>query len=442
MTESHLSDDALVDLALSPGGTHPHLDRCQKCQRTMKELKAFTAVLREEIVWTEEEPVLWPEGGGRAAELRELAERLDDERQAAAGLMNRLIEAPETAEGRLRFAAANAGSLDAALEAAHRLLEIDPSAAYQTTLAAEKLAERIDWTRYPLPVASELRGRIFKERANALRDLGRFAEALEAIELAIGEYERTLVNAHPIAVAHYIAACIMREQKRFDEALRKAEESASVFADFADDRRVLHCRLLEGVIRSETGDPRGGRDVFLELLRMAQDDLPIRAQLHNNIGQLSIQLGDLELGATHLMQAIHLYGELGMKTERIRSKWGLARLLIRNGRFAEGIDRLREAESEFLAAGMQLVAALVALDRIEALFAVDESAAATAECREIYRRFSDAGITANALTALAYLEESLARGARIQPVVGEVRTYLERLPDEPALLFAPSLEPQ
>ncbi|MFN2240571.1 MAG: hypothetical protein ABR524_14390, partial [Thermoanaerobaculia bacterium] len=72
-----------------------------------------------------------------------------------------------------------------------------------------------------------------------------------------------------------------------------------------------------------------------------------------------------------------------MLTERTRSKWGLARLLLGNGKLREGIDRLREVESEFLAAGMQLVAALVALDRIEAHLAADESAEATSECRSI-----------------------------------------------------------
>ncbi|MFN2441526.1 MAG: hypothetical protein ABR517_02465, partial [Thermoanaerobaculia bacterium] len=95
------------------------------------------------------------------------------------------------------------------------------------------------------------------------------------------------------------------------------------------------------------------------------------------------------------------------------------------------------SETEFLAAGMQSLAAVVALDRIEAHLAADENAVATAECRSLYKRFSEAGITANALTALAFLGESVSRGQNPQPAVGRVRSFLERLPNEPDLLFAP-----
>ncbi|MCA1732398.1 MAG: hypothetical protein LC732_02205, partial [Acidobacteria bacterium] len=436
----HLTDEALADLALTPGASDPHVVDCPRCRKALEDFAVFTALLSDDVVWQEQAPRL---AGGETeglAEIQAVASRLEDESVAARDLERRLLDHPDQAEGILRFAPATSGALAAALEVAHELLKISPALSLEVTSAAEGLARRIDWSVYPSVVASEHRGNIFKERANALRMLGRYSEALGAVGRATDEYERSLVSAHSVAVVEYIAACVLREQKDCDSALRRLKAAAAVFADFGDATRELHCRLLEGVILSETGNEREGRAIFLELLRSAQNDLPVRAQLHNNIGQLSILLDELDLGATHLLQAMHLYGELGMAAERTRSKWGLARLLLRNGKIEEGIDRLRETEVEFLAAGMQLVAAVVALDRIEAHLAADENAVATAECSSLYARFSEAGITANALTALAFLKESASRGQSPQPAVGRVRSYLERLPNEPDLLFAPPPE--
>jgi tetratricopeptide (TPR) repeat protein len=440
MTNEHLTDEALADLALTPGASDPHVAGCSRCRKALEDFAVFTALLSDDMVWEAEAPQL--AGGEKEglAKIQAVASRLEDESVAARDLERRLLEQPDQAEGILRFAPATAGALAAALEVARTLLDTSPSRALEVTYAAEALARRVDWTTYPTVVAAEHRGNIFKERANALRLLGKYPEALDSVEKATLEYERSVASAHPVAVVQYIAACVLREQEDRTAAMRSLKSAAAIFADFSDNTRLLHCRILEGVLLSETGHQREARSLFLELLRSAQNDLRSRAQLHNNIGQLSIQLEDLDLGATHLLQAMNLYRELGMHTERTRSNWGLARLLLRNGKIEEGIDRLRETESEFLAAGMQLVAAVVALDRIEAHLAADEKAVATAECRSLYSRFSDAGITDNALTALAFLGESAARGQNPEPAVCRVRSYLERLPNEPDLLFAPSPE--
>jgi tetratricopeptide (TPR) repeat protein len=440
MTNEHLTDEALADLALTPGASHPHVADCQRCRKALEEFADFTALLSDDVVWQEEAPRVGGGGKERLAEIQAVASQLEDESLAARDLGKRLLEHPDQTEGILRFAPATAGALAAALESARTLLDISPSRALEVTYAAEALARRIDWTTYPTVVAAEHRGNLFNERANALRLLGKYPEALGSVGRATLEYERSLASAHSVAVVEYIAACVLREQEDRTAAMRKLKSAAGVFADFSDTTRLLHCRILEGVILSETGHQREARTLFMELLRSAQDDLRSRAQLHNNIGQLSIQLEELDLGATHLLEAMNLYRELGMHTERTRSTWRLARLLLRNGKLKEGIDRLREAETEFLAAGMQVVAAVVALDRIEAHLAADENAVATAECRSLYARFREAGITANALTALAFLAKSASRGQIPQPAVGRVRSYLERLPDEPELLFAPSPE--
>ena len=61
-------------------------------------------------------------------------------------------------------------------------------------------------------------------------------------------------------------------------------------------------------------------------------------------------------------------------------------------------------------------------------------------CRAAIRQFEAAGVaySSEALTALTFLREAAEQRRATQEVVWHVRTYIKRLPDEPALLFAPA----
>ncbi|HVR44308.1 MAG TPA: tetratricopeptide repeat protein [Thermoanaerobaculia bacterium] len=426
----HFTEDELLTAAED----HPHLASCASCRRDLDDFRTFTSTLASARVWQESEPSL--PGSVPSLAFLDVTARLENDQERTRSTTTALLENPGRAAETLTRAAPTPGLLSAAITAAHDLLDTNPEHAYRVTIVAEHLAGRIDWTPYPAIVRADHRGRLLKERATALRHLGRHHDALEAVEQARREYAATLAAAHPMAVLDYIQAVILREQGRLAEARDRVQLAAMTFEDFDDRTRLLHCRLLEGVILAAGGNSREARTLFLELLPSAQDDLPVRAQLHNNIGQLSIELGEHDLAANHLLQALALYRDLGMTTEGIRTNWGLARLVARNGRTREAIERFREAEASFLRVGMKLEAALVALDRIEAHLAAHDAASVTRECRTLYERFRAAGLATNALTALAYLTESLSEPAPAL-AVRLVRTYLERLQDEPALLFLP-----
>jgi len=61
-------------------------------------------------------------------------------------------------------------------------------------------------------------------------------------------------------------------------------------------------------------------------------------------------------------------------------------------------------------------------------------------CRTAIRQFETAGVphSSEALTALTFLREAAEQRRATQEIVWHVRTYIKRLPDEPALLFAPA----
>lgn len=424
----HLTEEELLS-----GREHPHLDGCRTCQRVRQDVRTFTRTLGSARVWQNEEPALRGEAPRRP--ILHIAARLEEEQERARAAIASITSAPERASAILDDYPATAGLLQAATTAARALLDSNPAHGYHVTLAAEELAGRIDWEAYPGIVAAEHRGRVFRERASALRLMGRHDEALAAIARARSEYDATLASDHDLAVLDYIAASILREQGRLAEARDHVERAILVFTDFGDATRLLHCRNLEAIIAAADGRLREARQLLVELLGPASSDLPFRAQVHNNIGQLSIELGEHDLAATHLLQALSLYRELGMVTEEIRTNWGLAKLLVRNGRTSDSILRFQEAETAFLAAGMRIEAALVSLDRIETLLATQDRAGVAEECRAIHERLHSAGLTTNALTALAYLSESLSQESAAE--IHRVRAYLERLQNEPALLFLP-----
>lgn len=411
-----------------------HVRSCRDCRERLKDLDTFIGTLGTSRVWQEDDPEL--EGTVPHLPGLDVAARLEEEEDEASPAVVEILREPRSAAEVLARYRPTAGLLHAATTAARRLLDTNPQHGFDLTILAEQLAAKVNWGGYPVVIAAEHRGRIFKERASALRLLGRHEEALSAVDAARAEYGRTVAAAHALAVLDYVAAMVLREQGRVAEARELATRAASTFTDYGDETRLLHCRVLEGLIAAAAGEPRQARELFVELLQPAAEDLPVRAQLHNNIGQLSVDLGDHEIAATHLLQALRLYRELGMLTEEIRTKWGLARLVVRNGKSPEAVARFHEAEAAFLRVGMRVEAALVALDRIETLLATSDSAIVTEECRVIYERFQRAGLAKNALTALAYLTESLERPAPGR-ALGRVRSYLEQLRDEPALLFLP-----
>ena len=95
--------------------------------------------------------------------------------------------------------------------------------------------------------------------------------------------------------------------------------------------------------------------------------------------------------------------------------------------------------TEFDRLHMSAESMLVSLELAELLLVEDRVASAEALCRELCSRIDSAGLsgTSRALTALGYLQEALSLRKATPDLVRHVRNYVERLPEQPNLLFAP-----
>ena len=143
----------------------------------------------------------------------------------------------------------------------------------------------------------------------------------------------------------------------------------------------------------------------------------------------------------YFAQALSLYEALGLETEKIRTRWGLGRLLLGAGKVDEGIDRLREAKREFDSVGLTNEAAQVTLDIVEALLAGGDSSEVTRLCAGLVESFVAAGMTGNALQALGYLREAVASGRADGALVADVRAYLAGAPETTDRPFVPRSDP-
>lgn len=418
-----------------------HLALCRPCTGLLDELRAFEATLALDS--------LWDAGGDGAAEphgeLRALSDLLAREDAEAEQLLAALLVSPAS------FRRANVTSNPAMrtagvtrrLSAESRALrERQPMHALVLADAAIAIADQLSPQRYSDTLIDELRGGGWLERGNVLRYLGRYEEALDALDIAARACARSPVAAYSLAVIDYVKAVIFVETGRLDEALRLARRSSRVFRQFGEDDRFVHARIVEATVLFDRSRYRESRDLFLALVHTARQlgDAATLARLYGNVANCQLRLHELPSAEAYFARALSLYEALGLETERVRTRWSIGSLRIANGDIADGLARLREARREFEQLGLRTDAALVTLDIAEALLAAGgpaEVRQAAELCAAIVESFTAVGMTGHALTALAFLQEAMAAGRATPGLVRHVRHYLETNPDHSGSPFVP-----
>jgi tetratricopeptide (TPR) repeat protein len=418
-----------------------HVAGCSSCRALLNELRAFDAALSSDALWelsAADEP---PET------IRALADLLATEDAEAAELLAPLVASP------VSFRRANVAAIPAMRTAgvvrrlcaeSRALRERQPMHALVVADAAIAISDQLSAGRYPQALIDELRGDAWHERANVLRYLGRHGEALDALDIAERAYSASPVAVYWTAVVEYSRAVVLVETEKLDDALRLARKSARIFRQFGEDERFVHAKILEGAVLFDRSRYREARDLFLAQLQTAKSvgDATTLARLYLNIANCQLRLNELHSAGIYFARALSLYEALGLETERIRTRWNIGCLRIAAGDVADGLARLREARREFEEIGARTDAALVTLDIAEALLAGGTRGGAreAAElCAGLVQSFAAVGMTGNALTALAFLQESFATGAITPQLVRHVREYLELHPEHEAPFVPPTL---
>lgn len=420
-----------------------HLGDCTSCMELFGSLQEFAIALTDAGVWSGVEPQMVREGGSPQLDhLVALSLRLEEEQERARGLIEELRVRPADrwhAGFRELDGVCTRGLATQLVAEARGALLSDPRRGLELADLAIEVAEALDEDVYPAGMVGNARGSAWKERANALRLLGRIQDALWSLDEAGRNYRSQAVPEFDLATIDYVRATALLDTDRVDEARALAASSATTFLEYGDTRRFLHARIAEASALYNLGSKRQARDVFLALLKPAQnlDDTYTLGTLFLNIAHVSVDLNDADMASIYFLQAAAVMDELGLRTVSINARWGLARLMLATGKLEEAAVRLRDAAQSLDESGVGNDAAMARLELAEALVGLGRFDEVSTLCRELIAFFTETGARRRALTALGYLKEAAQNQEASPKLVRHVRTYLERLPHEPELLFLP-----
>ncbi|HYO79723.1 MAG TPA: tetratricopeptide repeat protein [Thermoanaerobaculia bacterium] len=398
----------------------------------------FEEALRDPEPWTLAEALLAPPADPGA--LRSLAAQLDEERTSARELLAPLLESLS------RFEAANIASdpafqtrgvVDVLNESARPLRNAQPLLALAAATAAVTIAANLTAVE-----ACGLRvlGAAHVERAWALFFVGRYRDAEEALRQADLAFDADR-HATDWDRAHVslVRANVCVETHRLDEASDEALSAAAAFDSFGDQKYYLAASLVEGGIRLMQRDYVGGAEVLDRLAEKAAragDRLHV-ARARQTAGNCYIELGEHATAAAYFHEALEIWDELGLDTERVRTNWSLGVLAKSRGNLDEAVARIDEARRAFERMGIVNDAALARLELAEVLLVADRPAEVAPLLRDLVVSFTSEGMMRNARLALAYLREAVEAGGIEAGVIRRVREYLEELPANPTSSFFP-----
>lgn len=387
----HLTNSDLVDVieGQPAEAVRDHILECDRCAREVSGLQfattfptAMPEVLRRELGRIESE----------AAETRAAAGLLEPARFSAGAVL---------ADPRAHSVTFVRSMLDVAT--AQR--ETAPAFALELTDVAVQIAEGLTDDEPGSPVLPLLRATASRERANALRYLGRYDDALVALDRAGKTIAGVLVAGHEEARIHFGRATVLVKMHRFEEAEVHARASFELFSEFGDAVRVCDAQLLFALIAFERREYAVARERFTVVLKLATalDDASRIALAENNLGAAEQECGDLVAAAEHFRSAVALYEHLGMTIERARTEWSLGLLSLSIGQHADAVRRLRSAAEALSRSGSAADAALVAIDLAEFYVQQGDRTAADRVLAEIARE----NLPLHAVTAVDVLRRQL-----------------------------------
>jgi tetratricopeptide (TPR) repeat protein len=413
-----------------------HVSGCETCRESVTLFGALDGALRHSETWGH---ITSLESGDRFAQFRHKRKKVQAEDDEAMRILRPLLDSP------IRFTMAKIsgkpgchtpGMVRMLCVAANERHERHPKFSLQLTIAACDIAKA-------LPARNESRRRLnmamaLRERANALRYLGQFSEALTALEHAERFFDTTPgADDFDLAIVWYIRATVFAETDRLHDGISAARDAARVFHEYGDQDRELLSAMVEAGCLLFSGNAQAAADAFsnaAELSRARTNTRVLASALQNGAGALA-NLGQLDRAERLYMEALVLYDELRAPTEHARTMWALGSVVVARGLLEEGAARLDASRMELAQLGLTNDAARATLEWAEVRLALNEDEGVADACRKIVLVFNSEGMQRHAKESLAVLHEALAAGKATPELVRSVRIYLDTLPANPLQRF-------
>ena len=434
---NHYDDEALLMYAEGsspiPEEITAHVSGCGECAEMLSAHQELAALLKTAEVWDQ------PAAAGAAVmakgrELATVAHRLEDEQAAAEAMVDEMLASPQRwwRTKLMREGGQTVGVVRALLDRMRTILPKAPLQALDVTTIAVDLANDLPITGYPSDLVFAARGHAFRDHAYVLSFLGRFSEALEAVERSEHLFRQTALSDYELARVDLVRANILRPLDRIDEAVRLSQRASETFLEFGDRPRYINARVTAAAMLFEKRALREALEAWESVIDDPAIEDMTRVMVINNLGMCYRELGDYDRAVNYLSRAVTEFEMLGATTERARNRWSLAMTLVAAGRISDALPIFEKTWREFEDLGMEADAALVGLEFAEALLLVDRPERVPEICRTLLDRFTSAGMASRAITALAFLREAVAIGQAHPTLVRHVHEYLRKLPATPS----------
>jgi tetratricopeptide (TPR) repeat protein len=416
-----------------------HLAACAVCRERLAELRAFDARLADDDAWPEDAD----RESAASAELRAAAAEIAREDAEAEALVGELLRGTSEA-----FVWANlqekpkyhtGGVVRRLAAAADTACYTAPLHALNLADTAIAIAGMLDDEVYPAAPLASWRGTAWKQRANALRHLGRFPAAFEALERAERYYRLLPRPDLDLAAVTYIRAVIFNEQEQHIRASQLAAESTRAFAHLGQSEMYCASRLLEGRIAFDLGDLETAETIFRQLDGYAEQSgskiLLARATLA--LANCCIERRALDEATRLLHAGMLLFHDLGVTVAEIRCRWGIARVIQQSEHHRRAVEHFSTVREEFLQLGDATDAALVTLDLMETLLALRKPREVQRAAGNVVAMFANAGMLTGALAAANYLKQAASMRAVTPALLDYLRRYFRRVEMQPDFAFVP-----
>ena len=364
-------------------------------------------------------------GRGRAAPPDLLAELLAEPVERWEALVRRDI----------RFR--DRGLVELLIERSIAAFTVDPQRSEEPVRLALVITDLLDVDAHGAERLADLRARLWAFIANALRVKSDQRGAAAAFETAFAHLEKGTGEALARAIVLDLKAPLLRDRRRFGEALDLLQQALRIYLDAGDTRQAVPTLLRMSTVHGQAGEPERSIPILAQALELidpqADPQLALMAR-HNLITDLA-DMGRCVEAQELFAETRPLYSQIPGAPLRNRYQWV-------QGKIARGLERLAEAEEFFLAARAGFLAenahydvALVSLE----LASVYAGQGRTSELKrlagELVPIFSSLEVHREALAALVFLDQAAAAERASFEMVAGVASFLKRARHDPDLRF-------
>lgn len=250
------------------------------------------------------------------------------------------------------------------LNGAHARLGANPEAAAAIYDAAADMGATLRDS--PRELVQSLLGHAYKGRANALRKLARFQEALLCLERA-GRRFGDAYFTDEVGQVGYTRATILAEMELWDDALAATRIALSHFTRTGNHRHAAKAEMLEAIIFFEQGNMDMAHAKWVRLTKVLA-----ALRDHQDLASVWVNLGICEIARDRpadarrwLTQASAAFRKLDNTAELARTRWNMGTYVATFESPRRALRVFRNVYRTFRSLKMWLDAGSVGLDMAE-----------------------------------------------------------------------------